>query len=56
MLFRSELSATMKKELTTFIGMMEESLPNQSLRDSLQRTDEDIRGFLDIMKDVFKVE
>jgi hypothetical protein len=51
-----ELSATMKEELTTFIGMMEESLPNQSLRDSLQRTDEDIRGFLDIMKDVFKVE
>ena len=51
-----ELSATMKKELTTFIGMMEESLPNQSLRDSLQRTDDDIRGFIDIMKDVFKVE
>ena len=51
-----ELSATMKKELTTFIGMMEESLPNQSLRDSLQRTDDDIRGFLGIMKDVFNVE
>ena len=51
-----ELSATMKKELTSFIGMMEDSLPNQSLRDSLQRTDDDIRGFIDIMKDVFKVE
>jgi len=51
-----ELSAAMKEELTSFIGMMEDFLPNQSLRDSLQRTDDEIRGFLGIMKDVFKVE
>ncbi len=50
-----ELSATMKDELTTFIGLMEESLPNQSLRDSLQRKDDDIRGFLDIMKEIFGI-
>ena len=31
-------------------GMIEESFHNQSLRDSLKRTDDDIRGFLDIMK------
>ena len=48
-----ELSATMKSELATFISMMEESLPNQSLCDSLQRADNDIQGFLDIMKEIF---
>ncbi len=51
-----ELSATMKEELRTFISIMEESLPNQSLRDSLQRTDADIRGFLDIMREIFGIE
>ena len=51
-----ELSDTMKGELTIFVEMMEESLPNQSLRDSLQRTDDDIRGFLGIMKDIFGIE
>ncbi len=51
-----ELSATMKNELSTFIQTMEESLPNQSLRDSLQRTDDDIRGFLGIMKEIFGIE
>jgi hypothetical protein len=50
-----ELSETMKNELTTFVGMMETSLPNQSLRDSLQRTDSDIQGFLDIMKEIFEI-
>ena len=47
-----ELSATMKDEMSVFINTMEESLPNQSLRDSLQRTDDDIRGFLGIMKEI----
>ncbi|MEN6363378.1 MAG: hypothetical protein ABFC90_12190 [Bacteroidales bacterium] len=51
-----ELSETMKGELSIFVEMMEESLPNQSLRDSLQRTDDDIRGFLGIMKDIFGIE
>ena len=50
-----ELSATMKNELIAFVRMMEASLPNQSLRDSLQRTDNDIRGFLDIMKEIFGI-
>lgn len=50
-----ELSKTMKYELTTFVGMIEASLPNQSLRDSLQRTDSDIQGFLDIMKEIFEI-
>lgn len=50
-----ELSDTMKAELTVFIDLMEKSLPNQSLRDSLQRTDDDIRGFLGIMKDIFGI-
>lgn len=51
-----ELSATMKDEMSVFINTMEESLPNQSLRDSLQRTDDDIRGFLGIMKEIFGIE
>jgi len=51
-----ELSATMKDEGSVFINTMEESLPNQSLRDSLQRTDDDIRGFLGIMKEIFGIE
>lgn len=51
-----ELSATMKDEVSVFINTMEESLPNQSLRDSLQRTYDDIRGFLGIMKEIFGIE
>ena len=51
-----ELSATIKDEMSVFINTMEESLPNQSLRDSLQRTDDDIRGFLGIMKEIFGIE
>ena len=51
-----ELSDTMKDELTIFVKMMEDSLPNQSLRDSLQRTDDIIRGFIEIMKDIFGIE
>lgn len=50
-----ELSANMKGEVTTFIRLIEASLPNQSLRDSLQRTDSDIQGFLDIMKEIFGI-
>lgn len=51
-----ELSTTMKDELSVFIRMMEDSLPNQSLRDSLHRTDDDIRGFIDIMKEIFGIQ
>ena len=51
-----ELSTTMKSELVAFIGMLEHSLPNQSLRDSLQRTDSDIRGFIEIRKEIFGIK
>ena len=51
-----ELPDTIKGELRIFIEMIEESLPNQSLRDSLQRSDDDIRGFLGIMKEIFGIE
>jgi hypothetical protein len=50
-----ELSETMKEEVADFVKQIETSLPNQSLRDSLQRTDDDIRGFLDIMKEIFGI-
>jgi hypothetical protein len=48
-----ELSNGMKAGINSFIDMMEQSLPNQSLQDSLQRTDTEIRGYLDIMKEIF---
>jgi hypothetical protein len=51
-----KLSDTMKAELSVFIDVMEKSLPNQSLSDSLQRSDNEIRGFLGIMKDIFGIE
>jgi hypothetical protein len=48
-----ELSLAMKESIDNFIRLIELSLPNQSLQDSLQRTDADIRGYLDIMKEIF---
>jgi hypothetical protein len=48
-----ELSVTMKAGIDNFIRIIESSLPNQSLQDSLRRTDVDIRGYLDIMKEIF---
>jgi len=50
-----ELSTNIKIILNDFIGMMEQSFPNQSLQGSLQRTDDEIRGYLDIMKELFKL-
>jgi hypothetical protein len=50
-----ELSPAMKESINNFIRLIESSLPNQSLQDSLQRTDADIRGYLDIMKEIFGV-
>jgi hypothetical protein len=47
------LSDEMKTGIDSFIVMMEQSQPNQSLEDSLQRSDDEIRGYLDIMKEVF---
>ena len=47
------LSDGMKNSIGDFIEMMERNLPNQSLQDSLQRSDGEIRGYLDIMKEVF---
>ena len=49
----AELSNRMKESINGFIDMMEQSLPNRSLQDSLQRTDMEIRGYLDIMKEIF---
>ncbi len=51
-----ELSDTMKAELSVFINVMEKSSPNQSLSDSLQRSENEIRGFIGIMKDIFGIE
>lgn len=51
-----ELTVEIKDSIRQFIGEIEKSLPNQSLRDSLQRTDEDITGFIQIMKEVFQIE
>jgi hypothetical protein len=51
-----ELSDTMKAELSVFIDVMEKSLPNQSLTDSLQRSENEIRGYLEIMKDIFGIK
>jgi hypothetical protein len=51
-----KLSDTMKAELSVFIDVMEKSLPNQSLSDSLQRSENEIRGFLEIMKDIFGIK
>jgi hypothetical protein len=51
-----ELSDTMKAELSLFIDEMGKSLPNQSLSDSLQRSEIEIRGFIGIMKDIFGIE
>ncbi|MBL7969850.1 MAG: hypothetical protein JNK09_22800 [Prolixibacteraceae bacterium] len=51
-----ELSPSMKECLEKFINTIEQSLPNQSLQDSLQRTDADIRGFIGIMKEIFAIE
>ena len=47
------ISFEIKESINSFIIMMEQSLPNQSLQDSLQRTNEEIRGYLDIMKEIF---
>jgi hypothetical protein len=50
-----ELPVELKRNLDSFISLIEQSFPNQSLRDSLQRTDEDIQRYLDIMKEIFGV-
>ncbi len=50
------LSPTMKECLERFINVIQQSLPNQSLQDSLQRTDSDIRGFIGVMKEIFAIE
>jgi hypothetical protein len=49
------LPSEMKGSINNFIDMMEQSLPNQSLQDSLERTNDEIYGYLDIMKEIFKL-
>jgi hypothetical protein len=39
--------------LNQFTRLIEQSLPNPSLQGSLQRTNEDIKGYLDVMKEIF---
>ena len=51
-----ELPLAMKESIDNFIHIIESSLPNKSLQDSLQRTDADIRGYLDIMKEIFGLQ
>jgi len=51
-----ELPVAMKEGINNFIRLIESSLPNQSLQDSLQRTDADIRGYLEIMKEIFGLQ
>ena len=51
-----ELSPTMKECLERFINAKQQSLPNQSLQDSLQRTDSDIHGFIGVIKEIFAIE
>jgi hypothetical protein len=48
-----ELPASIVNDIKLFISIIEKSLPNQSLRDSLKRTDNDIRDYLEIMQTVF---
>ena len=48
-----ELPGKMRENMNVFINMIEQSLPNQSLQDSLQRTNDDIRGYMDIMREIF---
>ena len=50
---QTELTDGMKESINVFIDVIEQSLPNQSLQDSLQRTDTVIRGYLDMMKEIF---
>lgn len=51
-----ELPAEIKKNVGDFIRLIEQTLPNQSLQDSLQRTNENIHGYLDIMKEIFGLD
>jgi hypothetical protein len=47
------LPLSIKESIALFVAQIEASLPNKSLEDSLQRTDSDVRGYLDLMKEVF---
>lgn len=50
------LPETIKDSLREFVQKMEESLPNQSLQDSLRLTNEQIEGYLDLMKEIFGLQ
>ena len=51
-----KLTGEIKESIGQFIDKIEKSRPNQSLQDSLQRTDEDIAGFIQIMKEIFQIK
>lgn len=51
-----ELESEIKDCIRQFIDVIESSLPNISLENSLQRDSEDIIGYIQIMKEVFKIE
>lgn len=51
-----DLSPEMQGNINDFITIITESLPNQSLQDSLQRSNEDIQAFLVVMKEIFNTK
>lgn len=51
-----ELSDTMKSCIAEFISSIETTLPNQSLQDSLRSTNDQIRGYLTFMKEIFTID
>jgi hypothetical protein len=50
------LPSPIQSSVAEFMREIESTLPNQSLQDSLQRTDENIRAYLGIMKEIFEIE
>lgn len=51
-----ELSDTMKSCIAEFISSIETTLLNQSSQDSLRSTNDQIRGYLTFMKEIFTID
>ncbi len=52
---RITLPESLKKDIRAFADMMETSLPNQSLQDSLKSNEEQVRSYIAIMREVFNL-
>lgn len=50
------LSENIKKCLHEYVSVIEQSLPNQSLKDSLKISDDEIRNYLVLMNDIFELK